>query len=288
MQNLRSALQKYLKGRLSTSGATFSRFAYAAPLAFLYVAGLMVFRGDGLPVANATFALFAVVGGLGQIVATALLVSLFSFRNFAVGTTFSKTETAQAAMFGLVVLGETVSIGAIVAIVVSLIGVVMISITRSAANMRDVAAQWLQPTTLIGLASGAMFGISAVSYRAASLALDSGDFVIRAAFTLACVTVFQTVVMAVYMRLREPGQIGDVLASWRISCWVGLTGMIGSASWFTAMALQNVAYVRALGQIELLFTLAASYLFFGERGSRTELAGIALVTAGILILLLAR
>jgi drug/metabolite transporter (DMT)-like permease len=288
MQNLRSALQKHLKGRLSTSGATFSRFAFAAPIAFLYVAGLMVLRGDPIPGADARFLIFMVIGGLGQIAATALLVYLFSFRNFAVGTTFSKTETVQAAIFGLVVLGETVSAEAIVAIAVSLVGVVMISITRSATDPRDVARLWLKPTTLIGLASGAMFGISAVSYRAASLSLDDGDFIIRAAFTLACVTVFQTVVMAVYMRIREPGQIGDVLASWRVSVWVGLAGMTGSAGWFTAMTLQNVAYVRALGQIELLFTLAASYLFFGERGSRTELAGIALVTAGILILLLAR
>ncbi len=34
-QNLRNALQKSLKGRLSTWGATASRFVYAAPLAVL-------------------------------------------------------------------------------------------------------------------------------------------------------------------------------------------------------------------------------------------------------------
>ena len=286
MQNLRSSLQKYLKGQLSTSGATFSRFAYAAPLALLYVFGLMAFGGYEMPGTNSRFVIFALVGGLAQIVGTALLVYIFSFRNFAVGTTFSKTETVQTAMFGIVVLGETVSDGAMLGIGVSLIGVVLISTTNLSLNARDMLRQCLELPALIGVASGAFFGISAVAYRAASLSLDSGDFVIRAAVTLALATVFQTIVMAVYMRIREPGQIGAVLRSWRVSSLVGLTGMLGSVGWFTAMTLQNAAYVRALGQIELIFTFAASYLFFKERASRNELLGIGLVTAGILLLVL--
>ena len=94
--------------------------------------------------------------------------------------------------------------------------------------------------------------------------------------------------MAVYMRIREPGQIGMVVKTWRVSSLVGLTGMLGSVGWLTAMTLQNAAYVRALGQIELLFTFAASYLFFKERASRNELVGIAFVSAGILLLILIR
>jgi drug/metabolite transporter (DMT)-like permease len=44
--------------------------------------------------------------------------------------------------------------------------------------------------------------------------------------------------------------------------------------------------VRALGQIELVFTFAASYFFFHERTNRIELLGIFLVIGGIVILLL--
>lgn len=286
MQNLRSSLQKYLKGRLSTTGATFSRFAYAAPLALAYVAALLIFGGYTLPQVTPAFVIFGLIGALAQIIATALLVYIFSFRNFAVGTTFSKTETIQTAVFGMVVLGETISLPATFAILISLVGVMMISVTKSALTARDLLANWFDNSALIGIASGAFFGISAVTYRAASLGLDGGDFIIRAAFTLAFVTVFQTIVMAVYMRLREPGQISSVLTSWRISGWVGLVGMLGSVGWITAMTLQNAAYVRALGQIELIFTFAASYLAFGERSTPLEIAGIALVTLGILALLM--
>lgn len=288
MQNLRSSLQKYLKGQLSTSGATFSRFAYAMPLALLYVAGLVHFGGYQLPGFNGSFVMFALVGGAAQIMATALLVYIFSFRNFTVGTTFSKTETVQTAVFGAVVLGETVSFGATIAICISLIGVVMIAITRMTLNLRDIARQCLEPAAMIGIGSGAFFGISAVGYRAASLSLEGGDFIIRAAVTLACATVFQTIVMAIYMRIREPGQIRAVMVTWRVSGLVGLVGMLGSVGWITAMTLQNAAYVRALGQVELLFTFTVSYFVFREKITVSELLGIFLVTAGILLLVLIR
>lgn len=288
MQNVRSALQKHLKGSLSTSGATFSRFVFGAPPACLYLLGLLLISGQALPGTNGTFLMFAAVGGLAQILGTVLLVTMFSFRNFAVGTAFSKTETVQTALFGIVILGEGVGAGALAGIMVSLIGVVMISITRTDVGWRGIVRQGLEPAALIGVGAGTMFGISATAYRAASLSLDGGDFLIRAAFTLACVTVFQTLVMAVYMAWREPGQIGAVIRSWRVSAIVGLSGMMGSAGWFTAMTLQNAAYVRALGQVELLFTFAAGYLFFRERASGMELLGIGLISTGILFLVLLR
>ena len=68
--------------------------------------------------------------------------------------------------------------------------------------------------------------------------------------------------------------------------WGGLAGMLGSVGWFTAMTIQNAAYVRALGQIELVFTFIAAQVVFRERSTRLELGGIVLIVAGILILLL--
>ena len=285
-QNLRSALQKHLKGRLSTTGATFSRFAYAAPLALLYVAALAVLAGHDLPAPNSTFVAYAVIGGLAQITATALLLYSFAFRNFAVGTTYSKTETVQTAIFGIVLLGDPLGLGAAAAIVISLIGVMAISVARTRTTFLGLLTSLLEKPALIGIASGAFFGLSAISYRGASLSLGDHGFLIRAAYTLACVTVFQTLVMALYMRLREPGQVTAVFRAWRVAAWAGISGMVASACWFTAMTIQNAAYVRALGQIELVFTFAASILLFREWPNRAEVIGILLVIAGILLLLL--
>ena len=92
-QNLRSALQKNLKSRLSNSGATYVRFFYAWPFATIYVLILHSYGGFGIPDISPTFLLYCFFGGLSQIFFTFLLVWLFSFRNFAAGTIFSKTET---------------------------------------------------------------------------------------------------------------------------------------------------------------------------------------------------
>ena len=286
MQNLRSALQKHLKGSLSTSGATFCRFIYAVPLALAYVALLGEGFGFEWPDPNPRFALFAMVGGVTQITATALLVYLFSLRNFAVGTTYSKTETVQAAVFGLVILGEPISLAAALAIGISLVGVMLISVAKSRLTLRNLFFGWTGRAAFIGVLSGTFFGLSAVAYRAASLSLGGEGFLMQAAFTLACVVVFQTAVMAVWIRLREPGELSRVIGRWRVASLVGVSGMLGSAAWFTAMTLENAAYVRAVGQIELVFTFIASYFFFRERSTALELAGIVLIVGGIVILLL--
>ena len=284
-QNIRSSLQKYLKGRLSTSGATFARFVYAAPLALLYLAGLIEFGGYEMPEPGWTFATYAMAGALAQIFATAFLVHIFSFRNFIVGTTFSKTETAQTAIFSVILLGEAISVVATVGILVSLMGVMLISITQVSLNIRAIARQCLELPAIYGIASGACFAVSVITYRAATLSLDGEDFLIKAAFTLAFLTIFQTIVMAFYMWMREPKQIKAVFASWRISGLVGLAGMLASVGWVTALTLQNGAYVRALGQIEPVFTFAVSYFVFRERLSCTEFIGILFVVGGILVLL---
>jgi drug/metabolite transporter (DMT)-like permease len=107
----------------------------------------------------------------------------------------------------------------------------------------------------------------------------------QAAVTLACVTSFQTIFMLVWMYWKDRREIVEVVRTWRSSALVGLAGVLGSAGWFTAMALQQVAYVRALGQIELVFTFMASYFLFHEKVNRMELAGCLLIVCGILGLL---
>ena len=286
LQNVRSALQKHLKDRLGTTGATFVRFGYGFPFALLYLAGLTVFTDLPVPELNLRFVIIVMVGGLSQIAGTALLVSLFDKRNFAVGTTYSKTETVQAAIFGIIFLGETVSLNAAVGILVSLVGVIAISAARSPAGLRAIATSWTDRPALIGLASGASFGIAAVSYRGASLSLGGDGFLMQASVTLAFTLVFQTIVMASYMAVREPAELRASLAAWRVAVWVGLSGAVASIGWFTAMTIQQAALVRALGQIELVFTIASSTLIFRERIMRLELIGIFLVVAGILILIL--
>ena len=283
LQNLRSALQKHLQGSLGTRAASFVRFGYGFPVALLYVFLLHTVAGYALPALNAEFVIWSIIGGLAQIFATILLVYLFSLRNFAVGTAYSKTEPVQAAIFGLLLLGERITPGAVAAIIVGVVGVMMISVARMPLSLKNLGAALVSRTALIGIASGGIFGISAVAYPSASLSPNGPKPIIQAAVTLAFVTVFQTVFMLIWMYIKDKNEIVQVLRSWRSSALVGLAGVLGSACWFTAMTLQQVAYVRALGQVELVFTFLASFFLFRERVNLLELAGCLLIVGGIVV-----
>lgn len=285
-QTLRFMLHKVLSmGALSTAGSTFARFGYAAPMALLLAFVYVTLTAQSVPSFGAQFWAYALTGALTQILATSCVIALFRSRNFAVGITFKKTETIQTALLALLVLGEAVSPMGWIAILIGLTGLLVL-----AGNRKVDGGFWnglFSRAVGLGLMSGFFFGISGVGYRAASLQLNSDDPLLRASVTLACVVVVQAASMALWLRWREPGQITVVWGARRVAVWLGLTSMLGSLGWFTAFTLQNAAYVKALGQVELIFSLLASTLFFHENITRRELVGIGLLTASILVLVFA-
>lgn len=284
-QTVRFMAQKQLKSAgLSTGGATFARFVYSAPLVAVLILIYAGASGQALPSPDGRFWAFALAGGLSQILATMCVVAIFSHRNFAVGITFKKTEVVMTALVSFLILGEGVGLAGGIAIGMGLLGVLLLSDPPGGEG--GFAQRILNRAAGLGLLSGVLFAVSAVGYRGASLALESGDIVLRAGLTLALVTASQTLAMAAWLAWRERGQIRKVLRAWRVAGVAGLTSMIGSFCWFTAFTLQNVAYVKALGQIELIFSIAASALFFRERISGREYGGIALLSVGILVLIL--
>ncbi|WP_406648925.1 DMT family transporter [Aliisedimentitalea scapharcae] len=284
-QTVRFMLQKVLStATLSPVGATFSRFAYSMPLILLGLAGYLVVSGRELPTLNATFWMFAAIGGTAQILATVCVVALFKQRNFAVGITFKKTEVIQTAIVGLLVLGDQVSLWGTVAILIGLVAVLVLS------KAPDSTGAWWRHLTnraaQLGLGSGVLFAFSAVSYRGASLELGMLEPAFRAAVTLAAVVSLQAGSMALWLSWRDRPQLRAVWASRRVGLWVGLTSMGGSFCWFLAFTLQNAAYVKALGQVELILSLLASVLFFREKISAREMLGMALLGVSILALVL--
>ena len=285
-QNIRSAMQKHLKGKLSTLGASYVRFVYAWPIALIYLFAVIVIEGQPLPGFNNSFLLYALLGGICQIMFTIFLLWLFSFHNFAVGTTFSKLETVMVAIFGLVLLGDQLTPAIIVAIAISSAGLIVLSAGQAKLSIKNlISGLWRLPT-LIGLACAAWLGMSVVLFRAASLSLNLDSFMVAAAFTLLIVLIMQIAIMTVLIGLREPTQLSRVMTHWRPAMLVGISGGLASIGWFSAFTLQNATYVRALGQIELIFTFVVTLLFFREKVARAEIAGILLITASIIIILL--
>ena len=285
-QTVRFMLQKVLAGgRLSATGSTFARFAYASPAGLAVLAGYLAFSGAGVPSVSPGFWGWAAFGGLGQILATVLVVLAFRERNFAVGITLKKTEVIQTALLGLLLLGEGVSAAGWLGIGVGLVGVLLLSRTP---GIEGSAWQHLRSrVVLLGLGSGFFFAVAGVGYRAATLSVISEDPLLRAALSLVCITTGQALGMALWLRWREPGEIARAWAARRTAVWLGVTSAAGTLSWFTAFTLQTAAYVYAVGQVELIFSLAASVLWFRESVTRRELAGIAVLTLSVVTLVLA-
>jgi drug/metabolite transporter (DMT)-like permease len=284
-QTLRFMLQKQLKTTgLSTGGATLARFIYSTPLIGAIALGYSHLSTQPLPHIPPRFWAFAISGGAAQLLATMCMVALFSHRTFAVGMAFKKTEVLLSVLVGIVLLGEGVSGWGFLAIILGLGGVLLLS------DPPGGVGRWHQRimnrSVLLGLVAGGLFAISGVTYRGASLALASGDTFQRAMVTLAIVTLMQTAALVGWLLLREAGEMRRVLTAWRVASLVGLASMVGSICWFVAFTLQTVAYVNALGQVELIFSLIVSVFVFSESVSRREWQGLALLAGSILVLVL--
>ena len=290
-QNLRSSVQKHLKGRLSTSSVTFVRFGFGWPFALTYLALIALLTDAEAAAPGAPFVVWAVVGSLAQIGAQALLIALFALRNFAAGSAYARVEPVQAALLAPALLGESVGPLAWLGIAIGAGGVLLVSATDDLRPTSLVRALGT-PAALMGLGCATLFGLSAISFRAAALSLGvpetGADAMLLGAMTNSFAIVLQTVLLGAWLTWREPVEWRRIGAAWRPSLLVGAVGATVSLGWFTAFALQQAAVVKAVAQVELLFALLTSALIFRERIRGTEIAGAALIALGVVVVLLGR
>lgn len=286
LQNLRSTLQKHLTAPLGTLGATFVRFGFGLPIAALYWGVLIFGLGHDLPGLSPNFFFWMVIGALAQITATFLLVHLFSLRNFAVGSAYSRTEPMQTAVFAFVLFGATFSGAAIVAICIAVAGVMLISVAQTRITPRTLITSMFSRTALTGFGSGTLFGLAAVGFQTAARSVGSDFFVVQASTTLLIGIAFQTAVMLVYLQIREPQALGRIRAVWKPALAVGFVGATATFGWFTAFTLQQAALVKVVAQVEMLFSFGSSILIFKERLNRVEIMGCLLIVVSILCLTL--
>jgi len=126
MQAVRTAGQKQLTSSVSPMGATLIRYVYGLPFAVIYL--LFITQGDGVShlldaIVNRRFVVYAILAGVAQILATFLLIKVFSFRNFTVGTSFAKTEAIQTAVFASVFFGATLNALGWLAVAIGVAGI---------------------------------------------------------------------------------------------------------------------------------------------------------------------
>ena len=276
-QTVRNATQRELTAKLGTVGATHVRFLFGFPFALVFLAGVMLVLGQTLPHPPPAYWPWVVLGALAQIAATALMLAAMNDRSFVVVYAYIKTEPVQAALFGLVFLGDAVTPGMAAAIMIATAGVMVMALKPGTAI--DVHA------TLLGLAAGAMFALSAVGFRGAILSLGLQSYVMAATFTLMVGLLMQSALLSLYLRLRNPEVLGAIARAWRPSLFAGFMGALASQFWFLAFALAAAASVRTLALVEVLFAQAISRFVFKQATTAREGLGIVLIVVGVVLLL---
>ena len=301
VQTARNAMQRSLTDRLGTVGATHVRFLFGLPFGLLFAAAVFAVASPATLSVSWSFAGWTLMGAVFQIAGTALMLAAMRERSFVVAIAYVKTEPVQIALFGLVFLGERLSLQASAAVLIATCGVLLMSMpmrarapaTGPAPAPGSGAASTLAPASpwpraaLLGVLSGAMFALSAVGFRGAILALGEGPFYLRATATLATSLAMQTALLTVWLLWRERAVLREILRLWRPSLLAGAAGALASQLWFLAFSLQAAAAVRTVGLAEILFAQAVSHRLFAQGTTAREAAGMAMMVGGVVWLLLA-
>ena len=126
--------------------------------------------------------------------------------------------------------------------------------------------------------------MSAISYRGGILALAIPDFVMAATFTASVGIVIQAILLTVYLLLRNPQVLGNIMRAWKPSMFAGFMGAFASEFWFLAFAITTAANVRTLALVEVLFAQGVTRFVFKQPTTKREGFGIVLVVIGVALL----
>jgi len=277
MQSWRNAFQSHLASDVSTAGVTLARFLWASPLAALYLIALYRLHPAELPSFNTAFVKFVIGASVMQIIATALMVKLFKFNNYAVGAGLAKSEALVAAFLGMLFFGTHLTLLGWLGVFIGGIGVFLMS---TQGNLRQVSL----PTVLLGVSCGSAFALTSLWIREASLA-SSLPFPFSAAWVLLLVISLQTLIIVSYLIAKDRATLKVLWSKPKIVFLTSLTSCLGSIGWFSAMSLEAVPYVKTLGQIEIFFTMLISIFWLKQKVRIKDGLGLVFVAVAAVLVM---
>ncbi len=285
-QSIRTAQQKRLKTRIGDLGASYVRFSYAIPFAWVWLLGYASWDETSLPALNNGFLFWVSIGAVLQIIFTVLLIKLFSLRSFAASTAYSKTEVLQVLFFEALIIGIVASMQVGLAICLGVVAIILLSTAKAQVSISNLTTLLFTKQAGLGLAAGAFLALCSVCFRAATDSLVGNDLILKAGLTLGVSVLIQTIIMGIPMLILASSELFATFKEWRGASLVGFFGALTSFCWFYAFSSNAVAPVRAVGQIELIIALLISIFFFKEKPSTKELIAIALLLISIIMVLL--
>lgn len=280
-QTGRNATQASLTAALGTVGATQVRFLFGLPFAVLFLFLHVRLTGEAPPALNPAAIGWTVMGAWAQIAGTALMLLLMKSRAFGVATAWLKTEPVLVALLGVAFLGDHLTVGMLAAIALSVAGVLVLSLRAG-----SIGSYFDSGPALLGLLSGLGYGLAAIGFRGGITALEGGSFLSQALLILTLSLAIQTATLLVWLALRDRSALAGSFRVWRSSLAAGFLGAFASACWFTGFSLTSAANVRTLALVEVPLAVIVSRVLFGQRTTARQMAGMAIIVAGVAALLL--
>lgn len=275
-QTGRNAAQSGLTKAIGTLGATQVRFLFGLPFAVLFLLVVMAATAEPVPLPGPRGLGFAALGALSQIGATALMLVTMKRANFAVTTAWIKTEPVLVALVSALVLSEMPTAGMMAGIAVAVAGVLVMTV-KPGTRMGDLSAAGT------GLVAAGLFGLSAVAFRGAILDLP-GSTLIRSSTVLVISLAMQTAMLLVWLALFDRRALVASFTVWRKSLVAGFLGAFASQFWFLGFSLTSAANVRTLALVEVIFAQGVA-MAMGQKTSARQLTGMALIVAGVAVLM---
>ncbi|MFT4014084.1 MAG: DMT family transporter [Paracoccus sp. (in: a-proteobacteria)] len=274
-QTARNAAQRSLTAQVGTMGATAVRFLFGLPFAAAFLALWSLYRS--VPAPDLEVLGWTALGSLAQIAATALMLVTMKSRGFGVTTALLKTEPVTLALIGGLVLAEPLGPARLTAIGAATLGVVLMSGTDwRGAGWRAVG---------LGVLAGGLFGLSAIGFRGAILALPFGDQPTRAATILLISLSLQSATMLAWLGLGDRAALRGIARAWKPSLRAGFLGAFASLFWFLGFALTSAANVRTLALVEVVMAQIVSGRVLREGAGPRQILGMALIVLGVAALI---
>ena len=284
-QTLRSVFQKNIIEDVGVLASAYSRFVFALPFVALLA---VLFLGSQEIVLLKTISLkawfFLIAASICQILFTIILIKLFTLRSFAIGIAFSKTEVIQTTLLEIIIIGFVLTSHVLLSIIIGFFGMLLMSKQKLIGEL-GYNSLFLKQVTL-GVLCGIFLGLSSVLYK---VALDSvaTDLIYKKVLVLSFLALaFQSVIFGTYIVSTEGKQnVLKLFSIWKKGLPVGFFGCAATFCWFSAFSLADATFVRAVGQLEIVFSVLISYIFYKEKITGFELIGMSLITISILALL---
>jgi len=277
MQTWRNAFKSKLSATVGVVGTTLARFLYAPPIAGAYLLMLYAVNPIEQATPNGTALPYIAVATVLQIVATALMVQLFKLNNYTIGVGLAKSEALVAALLGVMFFGSSLTLLGWFGVIVGTVAVFVLSLDPSQGRPS-------LKTLTLGLGSGASFALTSLCVREASL--HSGlTFPHSAAWVLFTVITAQATLLVTYLLVADRGTLIDLWHHRKLTLLVSITSCLGSIGWFSAMALEEVPYVKTLGQVEVFFTMMVSYFWLKEGFKKRDSIGLILIAIAAIMVM---